>query len=163
MKVSLGIRLRYLVEQGWLLQKGRCRGTRYYLPSEAPIAPTKNPSTESCDPSSDAYNPSTNLDTKLQRLCEKISNQKRGNVKEIRSVILRLCSNNYLTKQEFGRLLNKKPDYLRKLYLAPLVSEGLLQYKYPNKPTDENQAYKAVKSTQQLQLPLDLYSNHKMK
>ncbi|MFN5515448.1 MAG: RNA-binding domain-containing protein [Cyanobacteriota bacterium] len=172
---DIGDRLRYLVEQGWLLQKGRCRGTRYYLPSEAPIAPPKSPSTESCDPSSDAYDPSTescdpssdaydpstHLGTDLQQLCEKISNQKRSNVDEIRNVILRLCSKNYLTKQEFGQILNKNPDYLRKLYLAPLVSEGLLQYKYPNKPTDENQAYKAVKSTQQLQLPLDLSSKPK--
>jgi ATP-dependent DNA helicase RecG len=174
---DIGDRLKYLVAQGWLLQKGRCRGTRYYLPSEAPIDVTKNPSTgsydpssdaydpssdaydpstESYDPSSDTYDPSTTLSAELQQLCEKISSKKRGNVGEIRNVILKLCSNNYLTKQDFGRLLNKNPDYLRKQYLAPLVSEGFLQYKYPHKPTDENQAYKAVKSTQQLQLPLDL-------
>ncbi len=179
---DIGDRLKNLVDKGWLVQKGRCRGTRYSLVNEEPsdpITPTLenydpssgsydpssgsydpssgsyDPSSGSYSPNSETYNPSSEIEPELQKQCVEISQKARVQPNIMRNIIIQLCSKDYLTKETLGQLLNKNPDYLRKQFLAPLVAEGILKYKNPEKPTDINQAYKAVQSIRQLQIPLD--------
>ncbi len=69
---------------------------------------------------------------------------RRLSPEETRNIILKLCDGIYLTAFHLGRLMNRSSVGLRNRFLKPLVREGLLRLRYPEKPNSPDQAYTAV-------------------
>lgn len=63
------------------------------------------------------------------------------------SLIVRLCTGQFLSSQQLGELLNRNPETLRNHYVGRLVREGRLQPRFPNTPSHHAQAYTATDST----------------
>jgi len=60
------------------------------------------------------------------------------------SLILHLCQEEWLTKRELGKLLERNIDGLRSRYLGSMVTRGLLRLRYPEKPNRADQAYRST-------------------
>ncbi|MFP4102149.1 Fic family protein [Coleofasciculus sp.] len=56
---------------------------------------------------------------------------------------LELCSEHYLPLRTLADLLGREPDSIRNHYVNPMLSQDLLELKYPNQPNHPQQAYKA--------------------
>lgn len=67
----------------------------------------------------------------------------------LRKVILKLC-HRWQTAVELGFLLDMQPKNLRNRHLVPMAEAGLLERRYPEKPTHERQAYRARVTQHQL-------------
>ena len=65
---------------------------------------------------------------------------------ETRHLIAELCSDRFLTAAHLGELMNRSPEALRSRFLKPMVGEGQLRLRYPDKPNRPDQAYTAVQS-----------------
>ncbi len=65
---------------------------------------------------------------------------------ETRRVITDLCRGRYLTATHLGELMNRSPAALRGRFLKPMVDEGELRLRYPDKPNRPDQAYTASTS-----------------
>ncbi len=62
----------------------------------------------------------------------------------MRRLIVDLCAWQPLTARELAQLLNRKPRYLKRRYLNPMIKKGLLQYEVPDKPRSPDQAYRSI-------------------
>jgi hypothetical protein len=80
----------------------------------------------------------------LMEQAKKARDQKRLNKKEMNQIVLRLCSDYYLTQQVLAELLARKPLALRKNTLKPLLDQGKLALAFPQTPTHYKQAYTTV-------------------
>jgi ATP-dependent DNA helicase RecG len=58
--------------------------------------------------------------------------------------ILALCAIDWLTLRTLARLLDRKPDYLRNHFIAPMLKDGRLELKMPRAPSHPKQAYHKV-------------------
>jgi ATP-dependent DNA helicase RecG len=157
--------LRHLVQQKWLFQSGYGRGTSYcladgselsrlstepssehYEPSSEHYEPSSEhyePSSEHYEPSSEHYEPSSEHYKKLEEIAVLARQKKRLSKEMLRGLILDLCSKGYLTLKILSKLLERSPDSLRNHYINPMITEGLLEIRYPNQPSHPNQAYRA--------------------
>jgi len=80
----------------------------------------------------------------LTRLREQaaVPNQKKKVPKvEMRTVILALCRDHFVTRSCLAELVARDPDSLRQQYLKEMLDEGLLRQAFPQSPTDSRQAY----------------------
>ncbi|MFW6145757.1 MAG: RNA-binding domain-containing protein [Planctomycetota bacterium] len=71
---------------------------------------------------------------------------RRLSPEETRDIILKLCNGIYLTAFHLSELMNRSTVGLRSRFLRPLVREGLLRLRYPDKPNRPDQAYTAVQT-----------------
>ena len=136
--------LQGLVSRGFLQQDGRGRGTTYRLPGES----THRGDSSHGDPSH--VDSSHRLDeipaeelANLREIAAPASAAMSLHPEVTRQVILRLCQGRYLTATDLGELMNRVPKNLQSRFLTPLVEEGLLVRKYPDKPNRPGQAYTA--------------------
>ncbi len=67
---------------------------------------------------------------------------------KMEQIILKLCLNRWLTRRELAELLDRHQDGLRSRFLTQMVSHGLLQLRYPDKPNRVDQAYSNLQSTE---------------
>jgi ATP-dependent DNA helicase RecG len=74
-----------------------------------------------------------------------IRQKKRLSPKDIERVLLQLCQNRWLTRNQIAQLLDRNSEGLRQRFLNPMVEHGLLRLRYPKKPNRTDQAYSAVK------------------
>lgn len=81
------------------------------------------------------------LTNQLQERVKSIAIKRKASAKEIREIILQLCRGQYLSVDSLAKLLNRNPAGLRNRYLSPMVTEGLLQLRFPDKPNRPDQAY----------------------
>ena len=70
--------------------------------------------------------------------------KKRMQPSEMNKIILELCRNKYLTRHEIANILERHPTALHSKYLKPLVDQGLLRLRYPEKPNRADQAYISI-------------------
>lgn len=61
-----------------------------------------------------------------------------------RQIISELCQGYFLTSAHLAQLMNRNPSSLRSRFLSPMVNEGVLQLRYPDKPNRPDQAYQTV-------------------
>ena len=61
----------------------------------------------------------------------------------LKSIVLKICENQFLTLKEVANIVGREETYLRKSILSPLVKVGKLELKYPDTIRHKNQAYKA--------------------
>lgn len=71
--------------------------------------------------------------------------KKRLKPEILRSLILLLCSDRFLTVAELSYYLKRDQDGLRKNHIKELVDINKLELRYPNTPNHRHQAYKTVK------------------
>ena len=69
----------------------------------------------------------------------------RSNHTVVCQIILRLCALRSWRADELAALLQRSPLYMRQRYLAPLVTQGLLERTYPGVVTHPQQAYRTVR------------------
>jgi ATP-dependent DNA helicase RecG len=82
-------------------------------------------------------------------LAAPIRSQKRAKPELVRSVILALCAEEFLTLQQLASLLGRSADNLLVRNVAPLVRENLLTLRFPDTPTHREQAYRASADREQ--------------
>lgn len=78
----------------------------------------------------------------LWELAGIVRSRKKTASETVRSVILSLCNDRFLNLQELAQLLSRSPVDLRERYIRPMIDDGLLERRYPNKPNHEHQAYR---------------------
>jgi len=92
--------------------------------------------------------PDAELNASKWKELEQVALVAKGNSRSIskdtiNQVIVKLCSNRFITLIDLSALLNRKPDTLRKIYLNPLVAEEKLRLAYPTRRNHPKQAYTA--------------------
>jgi ATP-dependent DNA helicase RecG len=144
--------LKRLVQKGWLQQSGRSRGTSYTLSNypdldQRPLSPNSDHSDANSDHSdansdhSDANSDHSSEDQTLLKIAAPIRNQARSDPQQVQDIILQLCTGRYLSLPQLAELLTRKPVTLRTSYLTPMLSQGLLELRYPEQLNHPRQAY----------------------
>ncbi len=160
--------LQSLVSKGYLTQDGQKRWATYKLPRTTVREPDgsthkadnsthSNDSTHKADNSThsndsthkawDSSQPLGRMDEvelaalKSTALLALLS--KRLSPHDSRQLILKLCQKRFLTAGHLGELLHRSPVALRARFLKPMVAEGALRLRYPDKPNRPDQAYTA--------------------
>ncbi len=153
--------LQLLVKKGFLCQEGQKRGATYRLPGAAvrlpdgsvhsPVDSThkaadsthKADSTHSgeWDPSQPLGHLPSEVLEELRRIADPAQRSGRLPLEESQGLILELCRGRFLTAAHLGDLMNRNPDGLRSRFLKPMVDDGRLRLRYPDKPNRPDQAY----------------------
>lgn len=82
----------------------------------------------------------------LLRIGQPIRNTGRSDPDTVRATILELCQKRYLRIGQLVEYLGRQKSTLRDSYLNPMVREGTLKLRYPDRVTHPKQAYKATES-----------------
>ena len=90
------------------------------------------------------------LDAKKQELPDairaKITEQgRKGDPNEISKLVLEILSLRPMTNAELANHLGRKPDYVRRTFLKPLLLAGRIRSSNPENPTDPNLKYSVVR------------------
>lgn len=67
-----------------------------------------------------------------------------GDKELMKSVILKVCQEQYISVAALGKILSRNPNALRQQYLKPLVEQGELKLAFPQYKNDPKQGYSAV-------------------
>ncbi len=154
--------LQGLTSRGFLLQDGQKRWASYRLPVDSLSVGSAQKRQDSSHKTEDSlhkpdsshkgtWDSSHSLEDlpqeelrDLRMLSVPASSSKRLAPEETRRIILLLCSNRFLTAAHLGELMDRSSTAIRSRFLTPLVNEGLLRLRYPDKPNRPDQAYKAA-------------------
>lgn len=157
---DIGMKLKLLVERGWLGKHGHGRGTRYRWPQlcapdlfggtlgteqsgpaldDSPRYAPNSQHSEASSQHKDADSPDYQA---LRALAAPIRERQRAKPGDVRAAILGLCSESYLSLRELAELLGRQPASVQNHYLTPMLKEGVLAQRYPNNPNHPNQGYR---------------------
>jgi ATP-dependent DNA helicase RecG len=162
--------LQGLVARGALCQEGQGRWTQYSLPQDllyltseivgksdhsphlkpnAPHLSLDSPHSGSNSPHlekdlANVGSPEDNFKKKLEEIAASASQSGALPGSQMREIILKLCKEGWLTRLEISELVNRHPDGMRDRFLTPLVNNGKLKLRYPDKPNRVDQAYRTV-------------------
>jgi len=138
--------LQNLVAKGALEQVGQGRWSRYRLAmpchSLHKDADSLHKDADSLHKNADSLH---NAD--LLALAAPARSQQRLMPKEMERIILRLCLNRWLTRNEIANLLDRNSESIRQRFLNPMVAHGLLSLRYPDKPNRVDQAYSTAEQS----------------
>ncbi len=159
--VEISRMLQRLCEKGWLVSDNRRRWTTYKLPHEQKqlslFSSSPGESSQKADsthikqdlthnePSLLHNEPDSthNMNSDLNNLATTVAGKQRATPTSVRATILVLCHGRYLSAKELASLLKRNSAGLRSRYLGPMVSEGSLKLRFPDKPNHVDQAYTA--------------------
>ena len=79
---------------------------------------------------------------RLKQISTAVRETGRAKQEDVKKVILQLCSEHYLSLRTIAELLGRKPNSVRNHYVNPMLDEGLLELKYPDRANHPQQAYK---------------------
>jgi predicted HTH transcriptional regulator len=79
---------------------------------------------------------------RLRSVAEPIEGKRKVPSRIMEDVILKLCKEDYLSLRDIAKILDRTPDTLRIHYLNRMVKGGLLELRYPDKPSHPDQGYK---------------------
>ncbi|MEC4747167.1 RNA-binding domain-containing protein [Methylomicrobium sp. Wu6] len=156
---DIGIRLGQLAAANWLDKAGHGRGTRYRWPvaaqrdlfsifdetgkrSEQSTSSSEHLTDNSEHFSGDSEHFGSEQNQAMWRLAEVIRNQKRVAKSLMERTILDLCESHWLSLQTLAKLLGRDADTLRNHYINPMLKDGRLEAKVPDKPNHPGQAYR---------------------
>lgn len=153
--------LQNLVSQMALVQIGQGRWTRYKLSASTSDSIHKVPdcvhkTIDSIHKDAESLHKEEhsihNAKTweQLQRLAVPANNNKRLPPQEMEKLILTLCQGIWLTRRQFGELLQRNEESLRQRFLTPMVEHGLLKLRFPDKPNRTDQAYTAAEQAPEI-------------
>jgi ATP-dependent DNA helicase RecG len=146
---DIGDCLKRLVNDGYLEQSGRGRGTHYKLLSTNIAEPSASHlaldyvDNEASSEHNEATSERSDREL-LLAIAASIRQKKRVKPDQMQNTILQLCTDRFLLLKALAELLNRSPDTLRTHYLNPMLQEGSLELKYPEQPSHPQQAYKTV-------------------
>lgn len=146
--------LQSLVAQKILVQEGSGRWTRYHLPGQMDSAHKlpgyqhKTPGYQHNERGSQ-HKPlcSDEAVEQLAAIVAPVKGRKRLKPDEMNRVILDLCRGRYLTRHELASLLGRHPTALHARHLKPLIDQGMLTLRYPDKPNRADQAYSTTEAS----------------
>ncbi len=144
--------LQGLVGKKMLIQEGQGRWSRYHLPLTSDSEHNDNYSEHNDNHSEHNDNHSEHNDNhsehndQLLHIAKPARSRKRLPPKQMETIILELCQRRWLTRNQLTQLLDRHPDSLRQRFLTPMVTHGLLQLRYPDKPNRTDQAYTTSES-----------------
>lgn len=157
--------LQGLVAKDALVRDGHGRWSRYRLPDAGDSEHNEGESLHSDEQSLHNEEKSTHNDEKslhseadsthyaeddylhneeLQHIAITAQNKKRLLPKVTEQIILELCQGRWLTRHQLSQLMARNPESLRERFLNPMVAEGALRLRYPDKPNHIGQAYTAA-------------------
>jgi len=147
---EIGERLKYLVQQAMLVPSGHGRGTRYCLQGKKlpDLFTEMEPNSVHYQDKSEHKEISSEHYAHLLSLAEPIRNKQRTSPEQLKSVIVQLCANEFLTLRTLAELLNRAPDSIRNHYIKPMLKDGLLEARYPLLHNHPQHAYKTRKENQ---------------
>jgi len=157
--------LQALVRKGFLQQAGQKRGATYRLTDPethrggrltVDSSHKEGDSSHKADSTHNGgWDPSQRLEDmdpetleELKRIALPAQTSGRLQPEETRRLISELCGGRFLTVAHLGELLNRNPAGLRMRFLTPMVEEGLLRLRYPDRPNRPDQAYTAEPSAE---------------
>lgn len=149
--------LRGLVHEGLLVSEGQGRWTKYSLPilGSSPDLTGSPPDLVGSPqglpgnyldlavtpPDMTLYSPEN--DPELLRIGAPVRESGKAHAPLVRATILALCTDQYLSLRDLSALLGRNQEGLRNSYVTSMVSEGLLELRYPDTPSHPDQAYRA--------------------
>ncbi|MBU0655048.1 MAG: hypothetical protein KJ914_07905 [Gammaproteobacteria bacterium] len=144
---DIGVRLKQLVTANWLEKAGHGRGTRYRLPVRVQVDGASPANSEHLSEDSEHLGKSsehfeTEQELALLQIAENVRNKRKVSKPLMEATILTLCAADWLSLKMLAHLLNRTPDSLRNHYITPMLSDGRLQARMPDKPNHPNQAYR---------------------
>ena len=161
---DIGDRLKYLVENRWLQKYGHGRGTYYCLPtSDISKALLLNQniqvsvsssdhlredsdhlrrSSDHLEESSDHLSENSDDIEKLKAIARPVREKRKVSADVMRQAILEVCKERFLTLQQLEVILDRTNSTLRTRFLKKMVEEGLIELRYPDKPSHPEQAYR---------------------
>jgi ATP-dependent DNA helicase RecG len=167
--------LRNLVAREVLVQDGRSRWSRYYLPSKPNSVHQGDDSVHQGDDSVHQDDDSVHQGDDsvhqgddpvhkrglsademeiLTRIAAPARASKQLPPEIIEQTILELCQDRWLTRIELGQLMDRNPDGLRSRFLSQMVRHNILRLRYPDKPNRTDQAYTAAKPAHNDETPV---------
>ena len=156
--------LQGLVAKDALVRDGRGRWSRYRLPDAGDSTHNEGKSTHYDGKSLHNEGQYTHNDEKslhneadsthnaddylhneeLQSIVITSQNKKRLPPKVTEQIILELCQGRWLTRHQLSQLMARNAESLRERFLNPMVAEGSLRLRYPDKPNHTGQTYTAT-------------------
>ena len=159
--------LKTLCQEGYLISSGIGKGTRYvindrYLSNEKEASYGYDFSSEFTGSSSflnmdsslaNVAGSAANVASSVTNVASSVANvdslgivtkTRRGkaSIAQLQSMILAFCKEDYKSLEEIAKGVGKTIKYLKNGFIARMVSEGLLERKYPTIPTHPDQKYK---------------------
>ena len=101
-------------------------------------------SSDHLETSSDHLETSSDHLKSLKVIAAPVRDKGKVSSQVMEQTILSLCEGRFLTSRQLGKLLNRDRDSLRLRFLSKMQKKGQLELRYPDKPTHENQAYRAT-------------------
>ena len=140
--------LQSLVREGFLVPDGVGRGTHYELgmgngpPETVPVPPDSLlvPPDKPVIPPDKGALP---LEEALLVIAAPVRSTRRADPAVTRSTILTLCRGRFLSLRELSELLDRGSESLRNGFISPMVKDGALELRYPDKPSRRDQAYRS--------------------
>ncbi|WP_310599661.1 RNA-binding domain-containing protein [Desulfobulbus sp.] len=132
--------LQGLVGKKMLVQEGQGRWSRYRLPL-TPHSEHKGGDSEHKEMDSEHKKGDSEQSDRLLRIAAPARSRQRLPPQQMEAIILDLCRERWLTRNQLAGLLDRHPDGLRQRFLNPMVTHGLLRLRYPDKPNRTDQAY----------------------
>lgn len=115
------------------------------LPQESrPLAQESSALSQEADPRQSLLE---ELPSALRQDIEKLG-QRTRDAERLQRIIREICSYRPYLARELATLLGRRQDYLHRHYIAPLVEQGTLRYRYPDEPNRPDQAYISTKEDQ---------------
>ncbi len=159
-----------LVNSGFLIPDGFGRGTCYRLPgriankeqelprrlddalfshkesSKVPVQSSEHlPSDSEHLPSDSEHLPSDSEHrNNLILIATPVNQTRSAPAEQVRSTILLLCQESFLSLRTLADLLNRSSNTLRVHYLSPMIKSGLLEYRYAGKANHPQQGYRTT-------------------
>jgi hypothetical protein len=158
--------LAHLVQEGMLIKEGETRASVYYLPGqkqqELPLSFLEgldmgSPDLQGNSPdlsssshdlpgnSHDLTDSSHGLRRKLDAILASLGQEKvPGKMKQhdMRELIMHLCDDSFVKLRDLSKLLNRGQTFIQQHYISGMLSEGLLELKYPHNKNHPDQAYR---------------------
>lgn len=150
---EIGDRLKALVERKCLEKSGHGRGTRYRLPGAARqgvlamglVGDGEPGESEQSPKRSEQFAAGSEHLARLSEIAAPVREKGKADKGLVRETLLALCTEDFLSLRTLAELLNRSPDSIRNHYLAPMLSEGLLELRFPTSPNHPNQGYRTKK------------------
>ncbi|AJJ63827.1 putative transcriptional regulator [Yersinia intermedia] len=79
--------------------------------------------------------------SQLYQLADEARNKSRMARPAMQELIIKICSEHFITLNALALILNRRPDAVRQQYLSSMVKGELLFLAFPQTPTHEKQAY----------------------
>ena len=138
-----------------LIKEGETRASVYYLPgqkpAELPLSFLEGFDTGSHDLRGDSHDLKENshdlrgdshdLRKKLDAILaflglEKVPGKMQRNA--MRELIMQLCDDSFVKLRDLSKLLNRGQTFIQQHYISGMLSEGLLELKYPHNKNHHN-------------------------